>query len=88
MGDGRASKDTQGGRDVRLFFAMTLCLALLGCGVRGTGEAFMTQQEMEAKDDGICKSLGASPRTTVYVDCRLRLRTDRSTQDTLRRFGN
>lgn len=68
--------------------AMIQLRAFSVCGVRGTGEAFMTQQEMEAKDDSICKSLGASSGTTVYVDCRLRLRTDRSTQDTLRRFGN
>lgn len=72
---------------MRLFLTMTamlaaLCLVVSGCArpARGIGEAFSSQQEIDAKDDDACKSLGASPGTPLYVDCRLRLRTDRSNQ--------
>ena len=50
--------------------AMTTLLlgavALAGCStiVHGTGEAGMSDEEMAAKDDAVCRSIGASPGTT------------------------
>ena len=62
-------------------------LGLAGCqAVRGTGERWMSDQEIEAKDHGVCDSLGAKRGTQVYVDCRLRLRSDRSSSDSGRRL--
>lgn len=48
------------------------------CTARGIGEDFMSQQEIDTKDDSTCKSLGASPGTAIYVDCRLKLKNNRS----------
>ncbi len=69
----------------RLLIFAALALALSGC-VRGTGERFMSDAEIEAKDDAVCSELGAVKGTQVYVDCRLRLRSDRSNQDQSRRM--
>lgn len=61
-------------------------LGLASCGIRGTGERFMSEAEIEAKDDSECRRFGAAPGTTVYVDCRLRLRQNRSFEDSSRRL--
>lgn len=57
-------------------------LVLAGCQTspRGHGEQFMSDAEIEAKDDGTCRSLGAAPGTPIYIDCRLRLRSTRSAE--------
>jgi hypothetical protein len=88
-----ADRAPRGASHMRLFLMMTAVLAvgLGGCGniswVRGNDDAFfMTQEQVDAKDDATCKSLGAVPSTSVYVDCRLRLRTNRSSEDSLRRL--
>lgn len=68
--------------------AIALLALLMACAprVRGTGEAFLNEAEVEAKDDGDCRRLGAAPGTSVYVDCRLRLRQNRSSEDSSRRL--
>jgi hypothetical protein len=63
-----------------------LAAALGGCMPRGTGEMFMSDRDIEVKGDGIFRSFGAVPGTQAYVDCRLRLHSDRSLQDTARRY--
>lgn len=65
-----------------LFTALGACTS-----VRGTDERFMSDAEIEAKDNSICASLGAVRGSQAYVDCRLRLRSDRSAEDRWRRFG-
>lgn len=70
-------------------------LILLGLGavltacvpIRGTGERWMSDAEIEAKDDGICQGFGAAKGTQPYMDCRLRLRSDRSAEDRARRWS-
>lgn len=70
------------------YVAAAVGLALAGCQqVRGTGERWMSDGEIEAKDNGVCQSFGAQRGTQAYVDCRLRLRSDRSAEDRLRRFS-
>ena len=60
---------------------------LAGCmPVRGTGEAFMSENEIQAKDDATCRGYGAMPGSQPYVACRLSLRSNRSHEDTARRF--
>jgi hypothetical protein len=71
----------------KVVFWAGIGLILAGCGVRGTGEQFMSPDQIEAKDLATCQSLGARPGTQSYIDCRLRLRSDRSYQDTMRRYG-
>lgn len=68
--------------------AIALTASLMGCAarVRGTSEAFLSEAEIEAKDDADCRRLGAAPGTQVYVDCRLRLRSTRSSEDSARRL--
>lgn len=60
---------------------------LAGCAVRGTGEQFLSNDEIEAKDHNICTSLGAVRGSQPYIDCRLRLRSDRSAEDRMRRYN-
>jgi hypothetical protein len=37
-------------------------IAVGGCmPVRGTGEHFMSDSEVQGKDDGVCRSFGAAP---------------------------
>lgn len=61
-------------------------LMLTACGVRGTGERFMSDQDIEAKDERTCAELGAAKGTQGYIDCRLRLRSNRSQEDQSRRM--
>jgi hypothetical protein len=61
-------------------------LTLTACGVRGTGERFLSDEDIEAKDDRTCAELGAVKGTQVYIDCRLRLRSSRSQEDQSRRM--
>lgn len=67
---------------------MVLCL-LAGCGgtARGPGERFMSDQEIDGKDDLTCQGFGAARGTPAYVDCRLRLKQNRSSEDSTRRLG-
>lgn len=65
-----------------------LALALIGCThPRGRGELGMTLEQLDAKDDSVCGSFGLRRGQPGYADCRLRLRSDRSTQDSARRIG-
>lgn len=61
-------------------------LMLTACGVRGQGERFMSDEDIEAKDERTCTKLGAVKGTQVYIDCRLRLRSSRSQEDQSRRM--
>jgi hypothetical protein len=70
---------------MKLFVLVAAGLALAGCQTRGHGEVFMSDVEIEAKDHGVCTSLGAARGSQVYVDCRLRLRSDRNFSDSSRR---
>lgn len=63
-----------------------LALGLAGCQTRGHGEVFMSDVEIEAKDHGVCTQFGAVRGTQPYVDCRLRLRSDRNLSDASRRM--
>ncbi|MFG7486291.1 hypothetical protein [Methylorubrum rhodesianum] len=36
----------------------------------GRAELLMSDEEVAAKDDAICKSYGAQPGTPVYIQCR------------------
>jgi hypothetical protein len=65
---------------------MGLALGMAGCQTRGHGEVFMSDAEIEAKDHGVCTQFGAQRGTQVYVDCRLRLRSDRNISDAARRM--
>jgi hypothetical protein len=58
---------------------LSAAIVLTGCSnpVGGTGERGMSDEEIEAKEDGVCRSFGLQRGTTAYTDCRLKLRTDR-----------
>ena len=64
----------------RLIALLSATIVLTGCSssVRGTGESGMSDEEIAAKNDSVCKSFGLQPGTTAYTDCLLKLRTDRS----------
>lgn len=47
----------------------------------------MSNEEVEKKDETTCQSFGAAKGTQAYVDCRLRLRSDRSAEDRSRRLS-
>jgi len=71
---------------MKLFVLVAAGLALAGCQTRGHGEVFMSDAEIEAKDHGTCAQFGAVRGTQPYVDCRLRLRSDRNVSDAMRRL--
>jgi hypothetical protein len=74
---------------MKFLVVIAVIAAVGGCtAVRGTGERFLSDEEISQKDDRSCTDLGAVKGTQVYIDCRLRLRSDRSVQDTMRRFGS
>ena len=64
----------------KLMALLSAAIVLAGCSsqVRGTGEQGMSDEEIAAKNDSVCKSFGLQPGTTAYTDCLLKLRTDRS----------
>jgi hypothetical protein len=37
----------------------------------GQGEIFASKQELDAKDDAICRGYGATPGSPVYIQCRV-----------------
>jgi hypothetical protein len=37
----------------------------------GLGEAFMSKEQLAAKDDAICQGYGAKPGSDVYIECRV-----------------
>ncbi|MBY0298928.1 MAG: hypothetical protein K2X71_23330 [Methylobacterium sp.] len=50
-----------------------VALALGACNAAktpGRGEILMSDQEVIAKDDEICRGYGAAPGTPVYIQCR------------------
>jgi hypothetical protein len=60
---------------MRVLVAVALCAALGGCFEAtskppGLGEAFMSKEDRDAKDDAICKGYGAQPGTPTYIQCR------------------
>jgi len=72
---------------MKMLLVVAACVGLAGCvQVRGTGEQWMSSEEVEKKDDTTCLSFGAAKGSQSYVDCRLRLRSDRSAEDRLRRY--
>lgn len=73
----------------KTFAVALLCFSAAACvPVRGTGERFMSDAEIEAKDDGACQSFGAVKGSAAYVECRLRLRSERGADDRARRLRN
>ncbi len=73
---------------MRLIAVAVVAMGLAGClQPRGTGEVFMSEAEIDAKDDGVCRSFGIARGTPGYADCRLRLRSDRAAQDSSRRLA-
>lgn len=73
---------------MKLVGAVLVVVALGACtSVRGTSERGMSDAEIEAKDDGVCRGFGAVKGSQAYIDCRLRLRSDRSAEDRIRRFS-
>jgi hypothetical protein len=74
---------------MKLVIVLGAAMAMSACvPARGTGEAFMSDTAVESKDDAACLSFGAQKGTQVYVDCRLRLRSERNSDDRARRFRN
>lgn len=71
---------------MKIGLVVLTAVILAGCGVRGTGERFLSDEDIEAKDERTCAELGAVKGTQVYVDCRLRLRSNRSQEDQSRRM--
>jgi hypothetical protein len=48
-------------------------MLLAGCNSAsrpGRGELLMSDTEVTAKDDAICRGYGAQPGTPVYIQCR------------------
>lgn len=67
---------------------LALGAMLAGCmTARGPGERFMSDADIDGKDHATCTQLGAARGTSVYVDCRLRLKQSRSSEDSARRIG-
>lgn len=71
---------------MKTLLLIAMAVGLAGCQTRGHGEVFMSDQEIEAKDHGVCTQFGAARGTQPYVDCRLRLRSDRNISDATRRM--
>lgn len=66
---------------------VAMAVGLAGCQqVRGTGEQGLSDLEIDAKDNATCRSFGAVPGSQPFIDCRLRLRSDRSSEDRARRL--
>jgi len=74
---------------MKMLVVVVVAAAVAGCQQtpRAFGEQRMTDAEIEAKDDGVCRSFGIARGASGYADCRLRLRSDRANQDAIRRSG-
>lgn len=58
---------------MKLVAVIGVVAALAGCNSAskpGRGELFMSDQEVTAKDDAICRGYGAEPGTPAYIQCR------------------
>jgi hypothetical protein len=65
---------------MRVLGILALAIMLGGCfgaGQReqvahqpGEGEDFASRQDLDAKDDAICRGYGAQPGTPAYINCR------------------
>ncbi|KAA0122176.1 hypothetical protein CIW48_19455 [Methylobacterium sp. P1-11] len=54
-----------------LLLAMTTTLTACNSANRpGRGELFMSDAEVTAKDDAICRGYGAQPGAPEYIQCR------------------
>lgn len=74
---------------IRIALVFALAGSVSACvPVRGTGERWMSDDEIEAKDDSACQSFGAVRGSGAYVECRLRLRSERGADDRARRLRN
>ncbi len=74
---------------MKAFITIGLVIALAACvPVRGTNERWMSDAEIVAKDEATCASFGAAKGSQPYIDCRLRLRSDRSAEDSRRRWSS
>lgn len=50
-----------------------MCLSLSACNTSpGMGEALMSKQERDRKDNTICQSYGAKPGTELFIQCRMK----------------
>lgn len=73
---------------MRALISVGIMLVLTACvPVRGTNERWLSDSEVEAKDEATCANFGAVKGTQTYIDCRLRLRSDRSAEDSRRRWS-
>ena len=74
---------------MKALFVIGLVATLAACvPVRGTNERWLSDAEIAAKDEATCASFGAVKGTQPYIDCRLRLRSDRSAEDSRRRWSS
>lgn len=67
-------------RPMKKLLALPLLAALSACNAAttpGRGELFMSRQQVESKDDAICRSYGAQPGTDTYIQCRMNTDTRR-----------
>ena len=68
-------KLNEGGIFVRIFWTVPVMLLLCGCfdtaNQPGRGELFVSQDDLAAKDDAICRQYGAKPGEAAYVQCRV-----------------
>lgn len=46
-------------------------LALAGCQGTPIGDAMIGKEKLAAMDDEYCRSIGATPRTDTYAQCRM-----------------
>ncbi|KQS79889.1 MULTISPECIES: hypothetical protein [Methylobacterium] len=53
-----------------LAIAATALTACNAANRPGRGELFMSEADVAAKDDAICRGYGAEPGTPEYVQCR------------------
>lgn len=57
----------------RVVLLLSLSAALAACNSAnrpGRGELFLSDAEVTAKDDAICRGYGAQPGTPEYIQCR------------------
>jgi hypothetical protein len=63
------------------FIALVGFLALAACNQTGPrtpgGEMFMSDAAIMAKDDGQCRSFGATPGSQAYFECRMLMNQNR-----------
>lgn len=59
---------------MRLIGILAFAAVLSGCAggsQPGKGEVFSSKDEIDAKDDAICRQYGAKPGEPAYIQCRV-----------------